>query len=293
MNTRPIESEILAALWKIPVIAAIYFAGTVIGGALVNAVGLMMPVFPEQVYSPSRTYLASVVLSAAVYLLARGVRGTKAHRFLLLFAFTYVSFCVNNQIEGAIFTTVGGFSTMLLFFIVPCALVAGVAAWLVQSPASETMMITVFADRSMGSWLRRAALAWFAFPVIYYVFGAVIYPFVADGYEGGELALEVPSQATILGAVTLRSLLFLLVSIPIIIHWSRSRRTLILSLGAALTAMVGVVGLVESAWLPLHMRVVHGLEIAADSLVHAWVMVALLVPKRKEEQAAISTASAE
>ena len=46
MNTLSRKSEILAAIWKIPVMAAVYFAGTMIGGALVNAFGLIMPVFP-------------------------------------------------------------------------------------------------------------------------------------------------------------------------------------------------------------------------------------------------------
>ena len=165
---------------------------------------------------------------------------------------------------------------MLLFFVVPCVLLAGAATVLVRPPEPESELTTVFTSRPVGSWWYRAVLAWLAFPVIYYVFGAIIYPFVADGYEGGELGLVVPSQGLILSVVTLRSLLFLLVSIPIIVSWSRSRRSLILSLGAALAAMVGVVGLVESTWLPDHMRIVHGLEIAADSLAHAWIMVALL-----------------
>ena len=32
-------------------------------------------------------------------------------------------------------------------------------------------------------------------------------------------------------------------------------------------------------WLPLNLRLIHGLEILADSLVYAWVLVALLAKK--------------
>ena len=118
-----------------------------------------------------------------------------------------------------------------------------------------------------------------AFPFIYYFFGAFAYPLVKDAYQRSDFALEVPSQSVILGAVFTRSLLFLLVTIPILVFWSRSRRCLTLSLGAALAAMVGLVAMIESTWLPSTMRFVHGVEITIDSLIHAWVLVALLVAK--------------
>ena len=85
----------------------------------------------------------------------------------------------------------------------------------------------------------------------------------------------------ILGAVFTRSLLFLLATIPILMHWSRSRKSLIFGLGAALAAMVGVAAMIESSWLPTTLRIVHGGEIIVGSLVHAWVLVALLVRKPK------------
>jgi hypothetical protein len=55
----------------------------------------------------------------------------------------------------------------------------------------------------------------------------------------------------------------------------------VLSLAAALAAMVGVAGMFENTYSPTQMKIVHSIEIVADSLVHAWVLVALLVPKQK------------
>jgi hypothetical protein len=285
MNDQEHHVEMLAFAWKLPILATTYFAGTMIGNVLVTSLGLTLPTFPGQTYDPIRAFIASAVLSAVVYLLARSIRGSAATRFLVLFAFTYVAYCVNNQIEGAIFTTADGFDTMLLFFLVPCSLVAGAAALLVQAPIATGGVTAVFSYRSVRSWWWRVILAWLAFPVIYYFFGAIAYPFVAEVYEGGELGVTVPSQSLIVCVVMVRSLFFLAVSIPVITRWGGSRRCLIYSLGAALTAMVGVAGLIEANWLPLQMRLVHMLEIAASSLVHAWVMVALLVPKagRTEE----------
>ena len=272
-------------LWKIPLIAGTYFIATTVSGGMIMAMGMQFPDFPGQTYSPIRSFVAALVLGAAVYLLARGISGSTAFRFFSIFAFTYVSFCVNNQLEGAIFTTMGGQDTMLVFFVIPCAAIAAAAVALVKPPEINSVLTTVFSGSSISAWWWRAAIAWLSFPVIYYIFGMLIYPFVAEGYEGGELGLVVPSQGVILGVVSIRSLLFLIVAVPILTNWSRSRRTLFVALAAAFTAMVGVVGLIEVNWIPMTLRIVHGLEISADSIVHAWVLVALLVPKPKVEEA--------
>ena len=283
METDPQQSPMKTLLWKIPFIAAVYFAGSIFSGWLSGGLGLQFPEFPGQEYRPVFGYLAALVLAAGVSLLARGLRGSTSFRWLVLFAFTYVSYCVNNQIEGAVFTTANGFGSNLLYFLIPCALIAVAAVILFKAPEEDAVLTTVFSDRPVSAWWWRFVIAWAAFPFIYYFFGAFAYPLVKDAYQSGDFALEVPSQSLILGAVFTRSMLFLLATIPILMRWSRSRKSLIFGLGAALAAMVGLAGLIESSWLPTTVRIVHGGEIILDSLVHAWVLVALLVPKPKTE----------
>lgn len=282
MSTDSKNAPMKALLWKIPVIAAVYFGGASFSGWISEGLGLQFPEFPGREYSPVLGFLAALVLAAGVSLLARGLRGSTAWRWLVLFAFTYTAYCVNNQIEGAVFTTESGFGSNLVFFLIPCALVAVAAALLFDAPDEGPVLTTVFSDRPLSRWWWRFGIAWVAFPFIYYFFGAFAYPLVKDAYQSGDFALEVPSQSLILGAVFTRSLFFLLATIPILMHWSRSRRSLVFSLGAALTAMVGLVAMIEAAWLPTTVRIVHGVEIAIDSLVHAWVLVALLIPRSFE-----------
>lgn len=293
MNTEKQQSQILAFFWKIPVIAAAYFAGSIVSGWISGGLGLKFPEFPGQEYRPFLGFFAALVLAAGLSLLARGLRGSTAFRWLVLFSFTYVSYCVNNQIEGAVFTTASGFGSNLLYFLIPCALIAAAALILFAAPDEDVVLTTVFSDRPVSAWLWRAVIAWLAFPFIYYFFGAFAYPLVKDAYQSGDFALEVPSQSLILGAVFTRSLLFLLATIPILMHWSRSRKSLIFGLSAALAAAVGVVAMIESSWLPATVRIVHSVEIIADSLVHAWVLVALLVPKSKAPETELSTVVAE
>ena len=105
---------------------------------------------------------------------------------------------------------------------------------------------------------------------------------MADAYTSSEFGLRLPGPHVVVAAVSIRSLYFLCASIPILANWKGSRLGLILSLAVALACMVGVAGMFESTWMPLQMKLVHSVEIIADSLVHAWVLVALLAPRSSE-----------
>jgi len=285
MYTENSRSRLLPLLWKIPLIAAIYFFGKTIAARLVTKMGLHFPEMPGHIWNPILDFLGGLVLVVCLAFLARGIGGSLKKRWLILLTFTYVSFVINNQIEAVVFTTSTEVPTMLLFFVLPCMLATGATVLLIKGPESEGALSSVFADRAVRTWWWRLLLAWLAFPVIYYFFGALIYPLVADVYAQQDSGLQVPGQAVVLGAVSIRSLLFLFASIPILVNWRRSRPSLVLSLAATLAAMVGVTGIVESTWMPTQLRIVHSIEIIADSLVHAWVLVALLTPKPKIEQA--------
>jgi hypothetical protein len=287
------QSSDLALLWKIPVIGAIYFVGILIAGAVVTKLGLPFPEVPGQTWIPILGFLTAVTLAVGIALLANGIAGTPFKRGSILVVFFYVSFVINNQIEAVVYSTTAEVPTMLLFFILPCLMASAAAVLLTRFAEERPALPTVFADRPITRWWWRVVLAWLAFPVIYYFFGALIYPLVADAYTSPDFGLRLPEPLVVIGAVSLRSLLFLAASIPILVNWHRSRRSLVLSLAAALAAMVGVAGMFESTWMPTQMKIVHSLEIIADSLVHAWVMVALLVEKPKAEQPELSEVTVE
>lgn len=273
------RSHLLALPWKILVISAVYFAGTVFAAVIVTTLGLQLAEMPDQTYVPMLSFLTAVVLSSTVAFLARGLGGSPVKRWLTLLAFFYIVFVVTNQIEAVVYTVMNEVPTMLLFFTLPCLIATTACVLLIKPLNAAEALPTIFSSRPASSWWWRLALAWLAFPVIYYFFGALIYPFVADIYSNPETGFRVPSQLVIISAVSVRSLLFLSATIPILVNWHGSRRSLVLSLGAALAAMVGVAGMFENTAMPIQMKLVHGTEIIADSLVHAWVLVALLVPK--------------
>lgn len=276
--------------WRVAVIALAYFVAMMVSGAIVTAAGMRFPELPGQTYSPALNFVGSLLLAACLAALARHVHESRTARWLILAVFTYVCFGVNNQIEALVFTTIGGTGPMLVLLLLPCLAGCGAAVTLIQTPVPSVPLTTVFTDRPVTAWWWRVLLAWLAFPVIYYVFGMLVSPLVIDAYRHGLFGLVLPEQRVVIAAVSLRSLLFLAATVPILRTWSGSRRGLVFALGGALFVMVGAYGLVVGTWLPATLRIVHGLEILADSAVYAWVLVALLVARATARKAVASGA---
>ncbi len=268
--------------WKIPAIALSYFVGIAISGGVINALGMEWPTIPVPVGETENLVMSlvgSVLMAACMALLAVGLRGATATRWLVLAAFCYVTFGLNNQIEAAIFTTFGGTSAMLVFFVLPC--LAGAAAAVVLLPPGEpdARRTAGLLNSGISFWWWRVPVAWLAFPVIYTFFGMLAAPFVVPMYQQQDFGLTLPGWGTLIPVALLRSALYLAVTIPILLMWSRSRRGLTVTLGIAFFAMMGLVGLVTATFFPPVLRIVHSIEILGDALVYAWVLVALFVPK--------------
>jgi len=229
--------------------------------------------------------LASPLLALALAFLSRGLRGRFLCRWLILSALAWVAYGVNTVLEAAIFTTYGGASPftvlIVLFGSLACAaLVAFLFPPQDRKQGFGTSLGEFFAGRSWSQWAWRLALAAVAFMPIYLFFGRLVVPFTYDYYLQQMAGLTAPGWDQILPVLFLRSLLFLAASLPVLVTWGKPRLNLLLALGFAMFVLVGAMGLVVGYWLPLKIRLFHGFEILADSLVYAWVLVLLLVKRR-------------
>jgi uncharacterized membrane protein len=89
MNTES-QNPIVGWAWKIPAIAIAYFIGVMISGAIITAAKMQWPTFPG---SASETenfilgFISSFFMAACLTLLARGIRGSLAVRWLILAIF--------------------------------------------------------------------------------------------------------------------------------------------------------------------------------------------------------------
>jgi hypothetical protein len=276
--------SLLHYVWKVPLCGVLFFIGFIPGGQLATWMGLSTPEMPIGV-DPSiivqYTLLTSPILVLGLLAISRGLSGGFLSRWLILFFFTWIAYGVNTYFEAMIFSTMSAASIYAVVLYLPASLLCSAAvAWLfppVMKGCSFFVQVqTFFSERTFGSWAWRLFTAFLAFPVAYYFFGRLISPIVLPYYLQGSNELALPSWSQILPVLAIRSLLFLLICLPILITWKLSNSRLFLTLGLALFILVGAIAMVEAYWLPTVLRVTHSLEIFADEMVYAGALVFLL-----------------
>ena len=295
MNFERIFKTVGGYVWRLPLCAFAYVAGTMAGGALVSALGMKLPPIPEQADEKTMglyLLIGSFVLAIGIVPLARTLRVKYPARCLILAGLTYVCLGLNTPIETAIFMKIGGMQTMVVFSILPCLMFACITALLFKPVGKgESFSLHVsrfFSGRSSGEWAWRFVAAVCAFPVVYWTFGMMVAPWVLEYYKQGQFGLTLPSTGVIILVQLLRSSLFFLAALPILIVWSGSRRQLAVRLGVAFFILVGLFGMIQAYWLAPILKVLHNIEIFADSVVYAGVLAVLLVRKDGPEFAVSS-----
>lgn len=277
------------------ILSALVFAVAMsLSAPLVSALGLAMISIPKGVNQQAMA-LASLLVSPLVPLalapLAARMAGGFAVRSASLAVFAYVAHGLNTMIEARIFSTMvgpGALAGMCVFYILPClALGLAVAA---AFPARDSRPAPL-PHRSAASWAGRFAVAWLAFPLAYLVFGMLVSPLVLEQYQRGVAGLVLPPMSLILSTQLGRSLLFLASVLPVVLQWSGSWKALALRLGWAWWVLVGLYALLTAFWMPANLRLIHSLEIGADSFAYAFLLAwALRGPSKRTPAAAVQPA---
>ena len=254
-----------------------------LGGMTASMLGLPAPDMPagaDQMVLGQVMLLISLILAGALAILSRNLSGGFIERWLAISLLVWIAYGVNNVLEGAIFTTMSAASLFTVVLYVVASLLCGAAAAWLFPPKNKGNGFLVsagnfFARHSTASWVWRFLAAWLAFPLIYLSFGRLIAPFVMESYEQGLFDLTLPTWGQILPVVILRSLLFLLACLPVLILLQASPRRMFWVLGLTLFLLVGGLSMLQAYWLPAELRLIHSLEILADELVYAGILVVL------------------
>lgn len=279
--------SVLFFLGKLTVGALAFVAGMLLGGIISTSLGMAAPTLPPEFDANTTVALmfaTSPLLVLALYFVNRGLAGGWLAHTAILFLFCWIAYSVNNVIEAAIFTSyeTGPWFT-LINFMPAVFLSAAATAWLFPSLSSNKSMFATwnefFQSYTPSNWMR-LLLAAVIFMPIYYLFGLLVVPFVGDTYYQGESGLTVPSLRILLLVLFGRSLLFFIACLPVVVAWQGGRLQLIFSLGFALFVLVGLLYMLAATWIPASIRVVHSLEILADSFVYAAALVWLLTGQR-------------
>ena len=275
--------NMLSYLWKIVICALAFYGGTMIGGMVASGIGLPPPEMPlgaDQMIIGQIMFPISLILAGCLAILSRKLAGGFVSRWLTLSFLVWIAYGVNNILEGAIFTSMSAASVFTVVLYVFASFLCGAAvAWLFPQKNRGLGFFAntknFFAQRAPGAWAWRMLVALLAFPLIYLTFGRLIAPLVLDYYEQGLFGLTLPGWNQILPILLIRSVLFLLACLPILIAWQGSNRSLFLTLGLSLFLLVGGLSMLQAYWMPVQLRIIHSLEILADELVYSAVLVAL------------------
>jgi hypothetical protein len=283
--------RILINLGKLLVCVAVYYVGIMLGGMLTAVLQLQPPPMPAGMdASAAGLYmiLESPLMALVLIGLGRFIAGKFWMRTLILASFAWITNTLNNQIEASFFGNMAsGFWFTIIFFLVPTLLVATAVAWLFPPISNENTFASAaksfFGRYPTSGWIWRLSLGAVLFMPIYYFFGLLVIPFTADYYAQGLYGLEVPPLNLLLVIMFVRSVLYFLACLPILIAWQSSRRDLIIYLGIALFYFVGFQPLSIATWMPWSLRLPHLIEIMADELVYAWALVMLLGVKKQTQ----------
>lgn len=281
-----IGSTMLLALGTDIPPAAETAADTRAGVFIVSTLGIKdfhMPNLADEGISVLYLVIGSIALAIGLAPLARRLRGVYWMRWLILGAFMFFSLGVNNAIETLIFFSAKGALLLIPIYFWPCVLCAGAVTFLFK-PLHEGDSISATASRffagcTLDQWIWRFFAAIVSFPLAYLVCGLIVSPIVLEYYKDVALGLVIPDMGVILSAQFIRSVLFLLASIPILIVWSGNRLQLIMLLGVAFFLFMGIA---VTYWFPPILRVTHSIEVLAGSLIYAWLLVKLLVQKKAQ-----------
>jgi len=270
---------------RIVLCGLVFAAFMSLSGFVVSALGLKMMALPDGANPQAvamASLLASPLLPLALAPLAVLLPGTFLARSLWLALFAYVSFGLNTMIEARIFSTMvgpGALAGMSLFYVLPCCALALAVAAAFPARAARPAPLP---GRTASGWVWRLLLAWLAFPVCYLFFGWAISSLVIEQYQRGVNGLALPPIGVIVATQLGRSLLYLASVLPLVILWGGPWRALAVRLGWAWWVLVGLYGLITAFWMPANLRLIHTLEIGADSFAYAFLLAwALRAPSKR------------
>jgi hypothetical protein len=285
----------LGLLWRSLVVGLGYTVAIMIGGMITQVLGLPAPSLPAGV-DPTQMllimFLSGVLIGLTLGPLAKRLTLPMLQRFGVLFLLLFVLNNLINTIEALFFTTmpVAEQVTGLVDSGVGHVGLALLLAVLFQPPSVERGLLIALREtlgqRRWISWAWRILLAGVLYVPIYLFFGMLIAPIVTPYYVEMDMGLQVPGFEVMLPLEAFRGLLYVLTLFPLVVVLRGSRRSLAFWIVLTLCVLGSWQPMLSVAWWPVILRVTHGLEITADSIVHGLVIALLLwtpVPGKRAE----------
>jgi len=278
--------KILKDIGKILLLSIVLASGLVVSRILLLKLDVFIPRFPQQADENTAIYyllIGSVLLASGWYYLFKGIGGSKKERILISSFFILIGFSIGVTIESAIYSDVGSYHMSIILLLLPMILYAIIITITTDTQKLlkpfDQRLFSYFKTWSKKDWLKKILLAIISFPIIYFIFGIIVSPFVTNYYSKLVGGLQLPDVGTIIGIQLIRSILFLAITIPVIINWTSTKTQLIISLCMAHFVMVFAYDIYLAIVMPFELVMIHGIEILADSFVYSLILVNILWQK--------------
>ena len=210
--------------------------------------------------------------------------------FFIIFAFHYFIVTFLPELEGEIYLPEFPFlQTIISGSILALAVVSLIFYLWKQDDNPEAdvgqQIKSYFASRSVLSWLWRFFLVWLLFYVLTMLVGVVAYPFTKPYLDDpmNTLGMLVPSMATLFAITQFRSLVYILVTLPLIIFWQSGKKQLFLALALINVIQYPLLGDGLAHFWPVMYRVTDGIVLALQVTMMSWLYVALLWEGKKTD----------
>lgn len=259
-----------------------------------TAFGLLMPI--QEVVTIS--FMIGTVITGLLYGVV--LRFASLHmpvsqkaRIAIIWFAIYVIQLLNPILEGIFFSTqfdgapelaVGAiiFGTLLTM---PTAVSAGVLfkpkGEIIGFKEMKNQFFSNFTSSSFGVRFILASVLWMG---IYFVFGVIVAPLVLPYYQapGSPFNLVLPSIEIVLALQTLRGFIYAIGVLPLVIALDIDKRGLAFILISLLYIGGALAVFIISEQFVVFLRVIHGIELFADSLFAGLVISALLGRSKSE-----------
>lgn len=260
-----------------------YVASIKIFDAIFSAI-FKQPTFTD--YSAATIFLllvSGIIIASVMGLISLKLTLPQLTRYFIILLVLYVVGFANNIMEYYFFST----ATIIRIlhesvYMLSAHLAVATIIFFLFQPTHVTENLTThlkeyFAQRSFSSWIWRFIVAALLYFVIYLTFGAIVSPIVLPYYHDPSLGLELTLERAlsfnvIIPLEFMRGLIYTIVLLPIIVVSKMQGQELIFWLGTILTLVGAVAPLLSNQQWPIILRVVHGLEITADSFTFSYIL---------------------
>lgn len=248
-------------------------------------------VFPLQQGSPTPTYIIGTIITGLLYAFILGftlseMPISRRGRVFTVWIAIYVIQMFNPLLEGIFFTDMFEDTTLIfgaIIFGMLIPLILSITSGFLFSPEDTTSSLRDKLKDYLGmkkpiDWAWRLVAASLAWTIIYYVFGSLVAPIVVPYYTdpNSGFNLVLPSVEVVLTLQAVRGFLYVGSLLPLVSVLKIDKRRLWAILTGFLFVGGGLAIFIVPETFPQTLRIVHGLEIFADSLIYGGVLAYLL-----------------